>query len=623
MAVAVASVILLITMVLARRILAVWFGQTFTQGVELGLLPSLALFSSAGVIRVYFELGELRRSGHAGGIAGRQPLVKLVTKWLVRSNRIARMTSLNRKVAEESVISCAQFESPTLVAAKYTALLFIVTVLTAPALIALYALVGVPLCLTVLCAPAFAHLLPRLSYMDRRKEVSKGIDDEFPFFVIVASVLSEAGLSVIYALKKVSRSELFKFVSNEAKIVIRDVQFFGRSPLAAIDTRAASTPSEKFSWLLSGYTALARSGAELSVFLYEQSREALSDMAFRWKLFSERVSTLGEAAIVAFFVVPTMLIVLSAFGGAQMLVLLLVLPAVFGALLFSLASTTRPKQPDFVRVNNVSPFVACTAGAVGAILLRLPLFLVIAVALSLLSGVYYFEAASKLREIAHVEESLPRFLRDLTEYRKMGYDIMRALKRVSASNEALGYSEDFIQALRRFLKRLEHGPDPGNQETRSWLGRFTFFMVEVVLRAGEVSPALLERLTEFTYRVLEARNHARAELGVYRMLGYVTPVMLAFVINFTTSLVSGFAPSTFAQGNTAGLPSFGFTPLETSIMDCSVVLSSFVIALVIEKALSGTILGMKSALLSVCLSSATIELLNILTPYTRRVFTVP
>jgi flagellar protein FlaJ len=623
MAFTAASAILLLAITLARRFLAAWFGDTFTEGVELGLLPSLALFCSAGVVRLYFELGELRLSGQVRNARGREPLVTLVTKWLVRSNRIARVTALNRRMAEESVISCAQFESPTLVATKYTALLLIASLLTAPALVALYTLVGFPLCITVLGAPAAAHLLPRLAYMDRRKEVSKGIDDEFPFFVIVASVLSEAGLSMVYALRRVSHSPLFRFISNEAKIVVRDIQFFGRSPLSAMDTRAVSTPNERLSWLLSGYTALARSGAELPVFLYEQSREALSFVAFRWKLFSERVSTLGETAIIAFFVVPTMLIVLSAFGGAQILVFLFVLPPVFGVLLYLLASSTRPKQPDFIRVNHIPPFIAGVGGVASAVILRLPLFLIAATALGLLSGIYYLEAAPKLHEIAHVEESLPRFLRDLTEYRKMGYDMMKALKRIASVKETPGYSKEFIQALRHFLKQLEFGSDTGRRQTGSWLGRFTFFMVEVILRAGEVSPALLERLTEFTYRLLEARDHARAQLGVYRMLGYVTPVMLALVVNLTTSLVSGFGPATPNLAEGTGLPAFGFTPLETSLMDCSVVLSSFVIALVTEKALRGTVLSMKPALFSMCLSAASVEAFSLLAPYTGKMFSVP
>ncbi len=372
-------------------------------------------------------------------------------------------------------------------------------------------------------------------------------------------------------------------------------------------------------------------------------------MSFRWRGYAEKVSNLGELLILAFFVVPSLLLTVSMFGGTSILFVLVALPPVFGAVLYLGASGSRPRYPDVIRANRALPVALGVLAGVGALFLRVPPYLALTAGLLALGAGFTLQVAPQLKSIGEVESSLPQFLRDLTEYRKVGYDPVRSIERladesaretgevfegvVGLRRDASKYLAGFRGVLSNFADQMSLGRPPSEAQARtgSWLGRFTFFMVQTLVQAGEVPPALLERLTEFTSTLVESKREARAQMRLYQILGLLTPPILAATMLVTLTMLSSFSTfSATAGGSGAGslgtngyagsagsgfrLPGLSLSPQVYEVIYLFIVESGFAIGLVVGKALNGTVMSMDMAIAAVAVGVITVFVVHLLQP---------
>ncbi len=390
-----------------------------------------------------------------------------------------------------------------------------------------------PLPLAANAIPFLILLYPSMVIRSKVGDTVRGVDEELPYFAIFAAILQSAGLTLYNGLVKVAGAGLFKWVGYEGMLISRESTFFGRTQVGAIAERGSQHPSEKFRAYLQGYTSILASGGDAASYLEDKAKDLIYWNEFRWRSYAQSASDLGEAIIAIFFTLP-LIVVAGAFVSAGDTLFLimgtigLVIP-IMAVLEYTTILRMQPQTYDTVRG---WPLPAAGAGiiAFGALYeFYQPLWLSAAGGIIAFSLVYGWSTYWQLREVRKCEEALPQFMRDITEYKKIGYDITKAVRRLSSERS---YNKNFDGVLDDVSSQLQLGSSVGEVivKTRSWLTKMVFYLLGEVVETGGGTPSLLESVTNFTQRIVGVRRETKASMRVYGLLAYATPVGLAVVI---------------------------------------------------------------------------------------------
>jgi flagellar protein FlaJ len=315
-----------------------------------------------------------------------------------------------------------------------------------------------PVLLAVMAIPAVPLAYPKLKLRSMVGDRRRGLEDEVPFFTVFASILQNVGISLYNSLLALVGKGVFRQIEKDALLVKRDVEFFFKSPVEAIEDVGRRHPNEKMRTLMLGYTSEWRSGGDMSAYLDAKADDYLKDMEFRWKQYAERASDIGETTISLLFVFPMMILMAAfIFPGQALTMTSLVLAVVVPLLTVAVLGFVHSTQPKTYNVIRGDVRLALAAGAIGfaaAYLTHTPIWLCIAASLASATALYGASVVLQMREINAMEKALPQFLRDVTEYRKMGYDIVKAITRIAEENT---YNPVFDTLLKSVAKQLSLG----------------------------------------------------------------------------------------------------------------------------------------------------------------------
>ena len=422
-------------------------------------------------------------------------------------------------------------------------------------------------------APLLFVLAPRFTVGSKLGERTKGVEDELPYFAMFAAVMQSAGLTLYHAFEKIIGSGVFRWVEGEALLISRENLFFGKTQLEALDERARQHDSERFKTFLQGYTSVLKSGGEVARYLDDKAKQFLNWTEFRWKMYANSSSDIGELIISTFFAMP-LLIIAMAFvypeGTLDVLELTVafVIP-ILTILAFMGIVRAQPKINNIIQ-GRLKPSIAATVAAlVALILLQQPMWITFAGGLGVFSAVFGLSTIFQVREIRKSDEALPQFLRDITEFRKIGYDITKAVQRLTSDRT---YNGIFDTILKDVSRQLEIGSTMTEVfvKTRSWLTRIVFFILGEIVETGGGSPELLESLTDFTQRIVTVKKETKSQMKIYEILGYATPIGLALTISIMQSMMSQFS-GVVTGGESLGILST-FSSLPPLFLDISKIL---------------------------------------------------
>ena len=444
-----------------------------------------------------------------------------------------------------------------------------------------------PLFYVVMLVPAVFLVYPKLRLRSLVGDRKRALEDEVPFFTIYANILQSVGLSLYNSLCSVIGKGVFRQIERDALMVKRNVEFFFKSPVEALEDLGRIHPNEKMKTLLLGYTSEWRSGGDMARYLEAKARDYLADMKFRWRRYAERAGDIGEAVTSLLFVFP-MIVLMSAFvSPAQATTLMSVILSVglpfLTVTVFGVIHAMQPKTYDVLEGNLAFSLVAGAVTIFTSLLLRTPLWLSISAALAAGSAFYGGTVLLQMREIRMYEDALPRFLRDVTEYKKMGYDVNRAIVRLS---EEVNYNPVFDNLLKLVAKQIDLGVRmvEVHVPSRSWLTRMSFFLLGEVVESGGGTAACLEALTDFVNSVIRVKRETKASMRLYQLLSLFTPVGLSFVVGLMFTMLTAFT-ATIMPGVEAGLLG-GIAEIPAELMETCylmVVIASLCISLLSTK----------------------------------------
>ncbi|MDI9644985.1 MAG: type II secretion system F family protein, partial [Candidatus Verstraetearchaeota archaeon] len=379
---------------------------------------------------------------------------------------------------------------------------------------------------------------------------------------------------------------------REALIVKRDYLFFSHNPLNAIESVAKAHPDENIKTVFLGYTSVLRSGGDLVVYLNSKVKDGLMFVVDKWRRYAESASTLGEISLSVFLMFPSLLIAMSvAFASGYSVLMMqlygyLVLPLI-GTFMIAGIHFSQPKFYDSYDVNRMVALAAGAAAAFGAFTFFFvqPVSYWLASTLLVFSVLVGAEYLREQSEVSKVEKALPSFLRDITEMMKIGYEISQALVNLSKQRQ---YNKVFDRLLKRVAEHLEMNMPlrsiAERMAVRSWLCRYTFFILSEIVDTGGGTPEVLENLTGFVNSVVLEKSKAKSTTRTYSFLGYATPAFLSSVMVFMANmLLPSLGNMSFGSTPISIMPSASSLAMISDTGMMVVVLTAFVIGMLIAK----------------------------------------
>jgi archaeal flagellar protein FlaJ len=450
--------------------------------------------------------------------------------------------------------------NPVVLAAESAVLTLLAAAICVPVAVLLAARVS-PVFALVGLAPVAAYLGPEVRLREKVSARKEGVERELPFFSILVNVLGSAGVSLHSIFDSLADSSMFDAMKSEALLVKRGVEIFGEDPIDSFERISATHPSRKFGDFLLGYSSKVRSGGDIPIFFAGESGALLRELEAGWTMYASRVGVVGSMMVTMFGVVPLLLLIVGFFSPAASTVALLVFALlavpVLASLLVVLAARMQPatdRQPG----GRWKPALA-VAGLGLASAEFLGLWLGAALSLLVFFAAYGVSARGARKEMSQVDEALPRFMKDLMEFKRQEYDLTKSLVTIGTRSK---YSPAFDRFLGKAVSELRSGTpldevkaDPGTR-----LSRLVFFVLGQMAYSGGGTVDTMFQLSQYAGKVVEMKKSVQAEMKPYLILSYLTPVLLVFGVAFVGAILSTFtiplrvpgSVQVFGQGAGAG-----------------------------------------------------------------------
>ncbi len=536
-----------------------------SAGLTLGFLlgEAIALLAFPVLLLLFHVNVESRvRPSAILAILGRERAVQVKEMKESRSVRIVRSIPLLSRLAERvetsirgDVLKGGMQLDPYAFAARYSFYSVILAAVFVPVALVLSVLVS-PSLLALMAVPAIILYTPSITVRNKVSERRTNVRDELPFFSLLASIMQSAGRSLFDAFKGTLGKQILPAMEVEAKLLQRSIGF-GKDLVGSLDDLASTHPDDAFKHFLYGYTGVLKSGGDVVLYLSDRTREYLAAMRFRWRSYAEMAGTIGEMLIIVFVLLPLLLVVgavtmppeavaMIAYGGVATLPMI-------ALLMYFMVRAAQPKTYDTLGGDARLGLVGFAAGALAASVTGQP-WLVIALSGAVGGALYGLPVRAQLREVRMTEKALPDFLRSISEYRKIGYNMRKAVLETAAKSK---FNPVFDSILAKMAAQLNLGVRLGEARVtmRSWLGRTTVFILDQITESGGGTPANVEDLYNFISSYNRLRKEATSSVGLYRALGYSVPIAIPAVVKVISGVIGSFGSSTagFFGGGTASL----------------------------------------------------------------------
>jgi flagellar protein FlaJ len=390
------------------------------------------------------------------------------------------------------------------------------------------------------------------------------IERELPFAVMLFTLMAASGVTIYDGWKKMSTINLLPIFQKEAEEVVRQVEALGHDPLTVMYRRAENTKSKIYRDFLAGYVSSVKSGVNVVSFLKSKMRSIFEAQSAASDRAIEKLGTLVEAYAVMLIVTLCAYILyivmsssnffnMSASAGMQTGSTTLLYLFVFLAM--PLLSVTFLLIAHFSRKSNLITLKEVYKKALFSSFAAMGILLVFLLVPSLqapisqigMSGIVTicFIIISvppwlSYRKIAKVnftsEDSMPSFLRDVSEARKIGLSPEKSI--IHASKRS-GYGS-FTNVLGLVRSQIEWGVSLKKifqnvkQKIRSWPVLVHFFILVETVEIGGGSSAALEILSEYSEKSKEIESNKRATLKPYVIIAFIWSVLIAL----TTTIVA-------------------------------------------------------------------------------------
>jgi flagellar protein FlaJ len=477
----------------------------------------------------------------------------------IRSRRLSRL--LERKSSKLALLlaKSGKTGNPQPMAKKSIAATVAAATVTIPAGILLGLRLWLPLA-GICVFPVIPYFYPDLVLKDAAASRKEGVEKELPFFAVLVNVLGGAGLPLYSIMESGVGRGTFVAMEREALRVKRDVDVFGANPLDALEALATNHPSRRFADFVLGYCSKVRSGGDVAGYLSGESGELLRELEGAWGRYASRVGTVGTLMVTVFGVVPLLLLVVGFFSpgfAVEGLGIFAVLAVPFFAMaLIVMIGRMQPAGDDILRGRWPLAAAAAAPAPIPGILTG-QIWLMAALPILVFCLVYGFSVRERRMEMREEESALPKFLKDLMEFKRLEYDLGRSLVAISAQ---FHYGEVFDSVLKKLSAKLRSGVslEEARPAAKTALGKIVFSVLGQMAYSGGGTVDTMFQLTHYTTRVLQMKEDSRSEVRPYLALSYITPLLLVFGVAFVGGVLSNLGTNLRTNGSVGGFAMEGY-----------------------------------------------------------------
>ncbi|MGQ0772603.1 MAG: type II secretion system F family protein [Nitrososphaerota archaeon] len=444
---------------------------------------------------------------------------------------------------------------------------------------------------------------PKIQQSQLSQTRKKKVEEELSSFVIFASVLQGVGIGLYDSFQLFRETKLFNAMNSEAQLLKRNVEYFGLSQMEALEELGRTHRSGMLKNLLLGYTSIWRSGGDLTLYLENRADEFFTLLRQRYQTYTNNVSSVVEALVTLLIILPIMIMVVSfVMPGSSLEQITLfatiglpLLAIIMGVII----SAIQPASFNSIGLDQRTLSVLFGIGIVGGItgyLLLKEVWIALAIGFLVPSAVSMILSGRHVKEVARLENDLPEFLRDITEYKKIGYDILLAMIHLSKENI---YHSTFAKKLGEVGIMLDAGISPTSSvkatEFRSYFGKISFYLLAYIAEFGGGTPKTLETITRFITNAKTVVREGKSTISALGMIIFASPVIMAFTAGMIQNIVGSIDSTSItsvaqssSQNNLGLNASFiqlvTITPEFMSMIKTLILTSSILGAFVITKA---------------------------------------
>ncbi|MCR6623482.1 MAG: type II secretion system F family protein [archaeon YNP-WB-062] len=462
-----------------------------------------------------------------------------------------------------------------------------------------------PLC--VFSAFLVFYLYPRVRMSLR----ASGVESELPFISTYFSMLSLSHVPIFRGFESLSSQDVFPWFKFESEIFLTDYRFFSKDPMQSMKFLAYNHPCKDFRDYLDSYIRSVESGGYPSSSLMDYTLKLGERLSSKLKNFSSDVSIFGDLIVTLFLFLPLGLIgifmIMNPFNALLFLKLYtFIFTPLMAFSIFIIIDSSQLKYPfrfgNYKRILFYSfpPFVLTLF-----ILLNLRvdfpiLFTVSSTVLLAPLSIFHEYNAIKCRSI---DSSLSKFIRDISDYVKVGLSVEGAL--ALASGRSYGKLLDDIirnihSSLTSSMKSIADIFNDLISRVNSWFAKRVFWLFGEAISTGGGRPEIFSHLSKFCWDYYEFKRRIENELKLYVLVGYFSSLMLIFVSSQLIKFLGFFGAGYSIPSQSILLSIDKSVVMElNSIINSMIILTSFSIGMLVGKISSGTILGgFKHALIS-------------------------
>ncbi len=391
-----------------------------------------------------------------------------------------------------------------------------------------------------------------------RAERKRLVEEELPYLAAYMTTMAYGGLGPEKVIEKLAYSRVFRGISREARMILRDIKVFGLDPLTAIERNAATHPSRIYRDFMTGYVTTVKTGGNVAHYLEVRTQELFHHRLEETRTIAEKISLLVEVfvavAVVAtitlytFFVVGSVIRIAGTSGLIPFMILysFVILPAFIGVLIYSVhkslprAAVGAEKQlysslavtvPAAIIVAatillafNV-PFKIATRVIDTGVVTGIELAIVASLATISLGPIASYLVYLKREK--GIEKQLAEFLRNLSEIRKTGLSPEKSILLVAHNR----YGK-LTPIVRRIAGALTLGVSLAKAVRRAIRGYTNWTLLAIMkilvdsIELGGGSPETIDAIARYTGAIADLGDELRKRLRPYFYMPYVGAVIL-------------------------------------------------------------------------------------------------
>ncbi|MEM3832869.1 MAG: type II secretion system F family protein [Thermoprotei archaeon] len=410
--------------------------------------------------------------------------------------------------------------------------LFLVSVISFSGFLVLFYYYNTFITLLVLSSPFILLLLYETSMYRKIIMRKKGVDDEIPLFSMFMATIGELGVRLVDIFYEISERSEFRYISREAKKIIRDTILFYGNIFESIDANSINHPSKDWERYMLGITSIVKSGGELSKYLEDKMKEFLNKYKQRWMLYSKHAGDWGELLLLVFLLTSALNLITAVMFPSNAVLFIMITGIViipsFTVLSILLIDMSSPSDKNTINVNSVWGI------AIGILMFMivfqfLALWVSLGIAIFVSSLIIYIPTRKLLKEIDEEERWLPAFLLSLTDARKAGISLDQAIAKLR------GFGSRVDHILDDLTSQINMGIplDQTIPKCRSRLFKNVLYVIGELNARGGGTPMVIERIREYIIYVQESQTEAKSSLKIYEILALLTPIILSVMITLT------------------------------------------------------------------------------------------